>query len=73
MIARKGKEVASASTPSRIRTTKNSSRGRDDGFPTERFDYRIHYDRWKQWRTGASRMNGLSASRIESRISCMTT
>ncbi|MED6221825.1 hypothetical protein PIB30_058389 [Stylosanthes scabra] len=46
-MARKGKEVASASTPSRIRTTKNSSRGRDEGFPTKRFDSLIHYDRWK--------------------------
>ncbi|MED6198550.1 hypothetical protein PIB30_067518 [Stylosanthes scabra] len=47
MMARKGKEVASASIPSRTRTTKNSNRGRDDGFPAERFDSRIHYDRWK--------------------------
>ncbi|MED6150403.1 hypothetical protein PIB30_071911 [Stylosanthes scabra] len=46
-IARKGKEVTSASTPSRIRTTKNSNRGRDDGFWAERFDSRIHYDNWK--------------------------
>ncbi|MED6110626.1 hypothetical protein PIB30_044759 [Stylosanthes scabra] len=46
-IARKGNEVASASTPSRNHTTKNSNRGRDDGFPTEHFDSQIHYDRWK--------------------------
>ncbi|MED6127241.1 hypothetical protein PIB30_086123, partial [Stylosanthes scabra] len=46
-MACKGKEVASASTPSRNRTTKNSNRGRDDGFPIEHFDYQIHYDRWK--------------------------
>ncbi|MED6187877.1 hypothetical protein PIB30_080694 [Stylosanthes scabra] len=47
LMARKGKEVASASTSLRSRTTKNSNRGRDEGFPTERFDSQIHYDRWK--------------------------
>ncbi|MED6139264.1 hypothetical protein PIB30_082205, partial [Stylosanthes scabra] len=41
------KEVASASTPSRNCTTKNSNRGKDDGFPTERFESKIHYDNWK--------------------------
>ncbi|MED6112649.1 hypothetical protein PIB30_063496 [Stylosanthes scabra] len=46
-MVHKGKEVASASTPSRSRTTKNSNRGRDEGFPAERFDSQIHYDRWK--------------------------
>ncbi|MED6150954.1 hypothetical protein PIB30_077615 [Stylosanthes scabra] len=46
-MARKGKEVATSSTPSRSRTTKNSSRGRDDGFPADRFDSQIYYDRWK--------------------------
>ncbi|MED6175536.1 hypothetical protein PIB30_079300 [Stylosanthes scabra] len=46
-MARKGKEVASTSTPSRNCTTKNSNRGRDDSFPTEHFDSQIHYDRWK--------------------------
>ncbi|MED6225865.1 hypothetical protein PIB30_097774, partial [Stylosanthes scabra] len=46
-MASKGKGVASASTPSRSRTTKNSNRGRDEGFPTEPFDSQIHYDWWK--------------------------
>ncbi|MED6176982.1 hypothetical protein PIB30_093419, partial [Stylosanthes scabra] len=46
-MARKGKEFAFASTPSRNRTTKNSNRGRDEGFPTKRFDSQIHHDRWK--------------------------
>ncbi|MED6198917.1 hypothetical protein PIB30_071161 [Stylosanthes scabra] len=46
-MARKGNEAAASSTPSRSRTTKNSSRGRDDGFPADRFDSQIHYDRWK--------------------------
>ncbi|MED6138546.1 hypothetical protein PIB30_075182 [Stylosanthes scabra] len=46
-MARKGKEAAATSTPSRSRTTKNSSRGRDDGFPADRFDSQIHYERWK--------------------------
>ncbi|MED6139284.1 hypothetical protein PIB30_082361 [Stylosanthes scabra] len=46
-MARKGKEVASTFTPSRSCTTKNSNRGKDGGFPTERFDSQIHHDRWK--------------------------
>ncbi|MED6140362.1 hypothetical protein PIB30_092424, partial [Stylosanthes scabra] len=46
-MASKGKGIASASTPSRSRTTKNSNRGRDDNFLTKRFDSQIHYDRWK--------------------------
>ncbi|MED6151742.1 hypothetical protein PIB30_085338 [Stylosanthes scabra] len=46
-MARKGKEVTSASTPSRSRTTKNSNRGRDEGFPAERFDSQSHHNRWK--------------------------
>ncbi|MED6199864.1 hypothetical protein PIB30_079846 [Stylosanthes scabra] len=46
-MARKGKEVAFASTPSRSCTTKISNRGRDEGFPTERFDSQLHHDRWK--------------------------
>ncbi|MED6163970.1 hypothetical protein PIB30_085114 [Stylosanthes scabra] len=46
-MASKGKGVASASTSSRSYTTKNSNRGRDEGFPTKRFDSQMHYDRWK--------------------------
>ncbi|MED6201559.1 hypothetical protein PIB30_096223 [Stylosanthes scabra] len=46
-MARKGKEAAARSTPSRSRPTKNSSRGRDDGFPADRFDSQIYYGRWK--------------------------
>ncbi|MED6121412.1 hypothetical protein PIB30_029899 [Stylosanthes scabra] len=46
-MARKGKEIAATSTPSRSRTTKNSNQGREDAFPAERFDSKIHYDRWK--------------------------
>ncbi|MED6186381.1 hypothetical protein PIB30_066122 [Stylosanthes scabra] len=46
-MACKGKEAAASSTPSRSRTTKNSSRGRDDGFLADLFDSIIHYDRWK--------------------------
>ncbi|MED6161640.1 hypothetical protein PIB30_062678 [Stylosanthes scabra] len=34
-MARKGKEAATSSTPSRSRTTKNLSRGRDDGFSAD--------------------------------------
>ncbi|MED6153242.1 hypothetical protein PIB30_099964, partial [Stylosanthes scabra] len=41
------KEIASASTPSRARSTKNSNRGRGETFPADRFDNQIHYDWWK--------------------------
>ncbi|MED6204362.1 hypothetical protein PIB30_008489 [Stylosanthes scabra] len=46
-MASKGKGTASTSTPSRVRNTKNSSRGRGDTFPADRFHAQIHYDRWK--------------------------
>ncbi|MED6113431.1 hypothetical protein PIB30_070710 [Stylosanthes scabra] len=46
-MARKGKEVAFASTPSRSRTTKNPNLGRDEGFLTKRFDSQIYHDRWR--------------------------
>ncbi|MED6187908.1 hypothetical protein PIB30_081039 [Stylosanthes scabra] len=46
-MARKGKEIASASTPSRARSTKNSNRGRGKTFSADRFDNQIHYDRWR--------------------------
>ncbi|MED6210426.1 hypothetical protein PIB30_064010 [Stylosanthes scabra] len=58
-MARKGKEVDSASTPSRSDTTKNSNLGRDEGFPTEQFDSQIHHD---QWRTMEHR--GITHARI---------
>ncbi|MED6196189.1 hypothetical protein PIB30_045081 [Stylosanthes scabra] len=31
----------------RVRSSRNSSRGRDEGFPTNRFDHQVHFDRWK--------------------------
>ncbi|MED6224408.1 hypothetical protein PIB30_083661 [Stylosanthes scabra] len=46
-MARNGKEIASASTPSRARSTKNSNRGRGETFPADRLDNQIHYDRWR--------------------------
>ncbi|MED6169671.1 hypothetical protein PIB30_023387 [Stylosanthes scabra] len=46
-MASKGKEVASASTPSRARKTKYSSRGRENNYPEERFDSREHYEKSK--------------------------
>ncbi|MED6212088.1 hypothetical protein PIB30_079936 [Stylosanthes scabra] len=46
-MGHKGKETAGTSTPLRARSTKNSSRGRDEGFPADRFDSKIHHDRWK--------------------------
>ncbi|MED6204689.1 hypothetical protein PIB30_011372 [Stylosanthes scabra] len=39
--------VTGTSTPSRVRTSKNSNRGRGEDFPSNRFDHQLHYDRWK--------------------------
>ncbi|MED6207413.1 hypothetical protein PIB30_035617 [Stylosanthes scabra] len=44
-MARKGKEIAATSTPSRACKTKKSSRGRENEYPEERFDSRDHYER----------------------------
>ncbi|MED6197797.1 hypothetical protein PIB30_060048 [Stylosanthes scabra] len=47
-MSRRGKQAATdAATPSRVRASRNSSRGREDDFPNNRFDHQIHYDRWK--------------------------
>ncbi|MED6172760.1 hypothetical protein PIB30_052986 [Stylosanthes scabra] len=47
-MSRRGKEIAiGTSTPSRVRTSKNSNRGRGEGLPSNRFDHQLHYDRWK--------------------------
>ncbi|MED6127125.1 hypothetical protein PIB30_085144 [Stylosanthes scabra] len=47
-MSRRGKDIATGtSTPSRVRTSKNSNRGRGEGFPSNRFDHQLHYDRWK--------------------------
>ncbi|MED6200480.1 hypothetical protein PIB30_085540 [Stylosanthes scabra] len=47
-MSRRGKDIATGtSTPSRVRTSKNSNRERGEGFPSNRFDYQLHYDRWK--------------------------
>ncbi|MED6218751.1 hypothetical protein PIB30_029461 [Stylosanthes scabra] len=34
-------------TSSRVRTSRNSNRGRQDAFPNERFDHQLHFDWWK--------------------------
>ncbi|MED6173804.1 hypothetical protein PIB30_063081 [Stylosanthes scabra] len=48
IMSRRGKEIATGtSTPSRVRTSKNSNQGRGEGFPPNRFDHQLHYDRWK--------------------------
>ncbi|MED6152824.1 hypothetical protein PIB30_095711, partial [Stylosanthes scabra] len=47
-MSHRGKDIATGtSTPSRVRTSKNSNRGRGEGFPSNRFDHQLHYDRWK--------------------------
>ncbi|MED6211196.1 hypothetical protein PIB30_071354, partial [Stylosanthes scabra] len=47
-MPRRGKQGATlAATPSRVRASRNSSRGREDDFPNNRFNHQIHYDRWK--------------------------
>ncbi|MED6197258.1 hypothetical protein PIB30_054999 [Stylosanthes scabra] len=47
-MSRKRKQAATnAANPPRVRTSRNSSRGREDDFPNNRFDHQIHYDRWK--------------------------
>ncbi|MED6226176.1 hypothetical protein PIB30_100917, partial [Stylosanthes scabra] len=47
-MSRRGKDIATGtSTPSRVCTSKNSNRGRGEGFPSNRFDHQLHYDRWK--------------------------
>ncbi|MED6159398.1 hypothetical protein PIB30_042023 [Stylosanthes scabra] len=47
-MSRRGKQAAANdATPSRVRSSRNSSRGRDEGFPANRFDHQLHFDRWK--------------------------
>ncbi|MED6193248.1 hypothetical protein PIB30_017441 [Stylosanthes scabra] len=47
-MSRRGKQAATdAATPLRVRSSRNSSRGRDEGFPANRFDHQVHVDRWK--------------------------
>ncbi|MED6219646.1 hypothetical protein PIB30_037712 [Stylosanthes scabra] len=46
-MSRKGKQATSLSTPSRVRSTRNSNRGREGGFLVDRFDSQIHHERWK--------------------------
>ncbi|MED6160671.1 hypothetical protein PIB30_053624 [Stylosanthes scabra] len=48
-MSRRGKQAATDdATPSRVRSSRNSSRGRDEGFSTNRFDHQLHFDRWKR-------------------------
>ncbi|MED6108102.1 hypothetical protein PIB30_020372 [Stylosanthes scabra] len=47
-MSRRGKQATTdAATPSRVRTSRNSSRGRDEAFLSNRFDHQLHFDRWK--------------------------
>ncbi|MED6119922.1 hypothetical protein PIB30_016127 [Stylosanthes scabra] len=47
-MSRRGKQAAADdATPSRVRSARNSSRGRDEGFSANRFDHQLHFDRWK--------------------------
>ncbi|MED6212615.1 hypothetical protein PIB30_085160 [Stylosanthes scabra] len=47
-MSRRGKQAATSdATPSRVRASTNSSRGRDEGFPANRFDHQLHFDHWK--------------------------
>ncbi|MED6208829.1 hypothetical protein PIB30_048811 [Stylosanthes scabra] len=39
--------ATSDATLSRVRASRNLSRGRDEGFPANRFDHQLHFDRWK--------------------------
>ncbi|MED6137158.1 hypothetical protein PIB30_062366 [Stylosanthes scabra] len=47
-MSRRGKQAdADDATPSRVRCSRNSSRGRDEGFPANRLNHQVHFDRWK--------------------------
>ncbi|MED6150793.1 hypothetical protein PIB30_075928 [Stylosanthes scabra] len=47
-MSRRGKQTATGdATPLRARSSRNSSRGRDEGFLANRFEHQIHFDRWK--------------------------
>ncbi|MED6196638.1 hypothetical protein PIB30_049329 [Stylosanthes scabra] len=47
-MSRRGKQAATdAATPSRVRSSRNSSRGRDESFPSNRFDHQLYCDRWR--------------------------
>ncbi|MED6109849.1 hypothetical protein PIB30_037323 [Stylosanthes scabra] len=47
-MSRRGKQAtAEDATPLRVRSSRNSSRGRDEGFPANCFDHQVRFDRWK--------------------------
>ncbi|MED6203955.1 hypothetical protein PIB30_004541 [Stylosanthes scabra] len=46
-MSRRRQAATDEATPSRVRASRNSSRGKDTGFPANRFDHQVHYDRWK--------------------------
>ncbi|MED6205961.1 hypothetical protein PIB30_022565 [Stylosanthes scabra] len=47
VMSRRKQAATDEATSSRVRTLRNSNRGRQDAFPNERFDHQIHFDRWK--------------------------
>ncbi|MED6107756.1 hypothetical protein PIB30_017022 [Stylosanthes scabra] len=47
-MSRRGKQATTdEGISSRIRTSRNPNRGRQDTFPNERFNHQLHLDRWK--------------------------
>ncbi|MED6209352.1 hypothetical protein PIB30_053802 [Stylosanthes scabra] len=46
-MSRRRQAAADEATSSRGRVSRNSNRARQDTFPNERFDHRLHFDRWK--------------------------
>ncbi|MED6168492.1 hypothetical protein PIB30_012221 [Stylosanthes scabra] len=46
-MPRRRQAATDEATSSRGRVSRNSNRGRQDTFPNERFDYQLHFDRWK--------------------------
>ncbi|MED6149237.1 hypothetical protein PIB30_060484 [Stylosanthes scabra] len=46
-MSRRRQAAANEATSSRDRISRNSNRARQDTFPNERFDHKLHFDRWK--------------------------
>ncbi|MED6172653.1 hypothetical protein PIB30_052057 [Stylosanthes scabra] len=46
-MLRRRQPATDEATSSRVRVSRNSSRGRDEGFPANRFDHQVHFHRWK--------------------------
>ncbi|MED6194917.1 hypothetical protein PIB30_033037 [Stylosanthes scabra] len=46
-MSRRRQTATDEATPSRVQASRNSSRGRDEGFPANLFDHQVHFDWWK--------------------------